>query len=308
MSIGCRSASTTKFLSAAWPSPTPRQPFDHAAATEGRTQTVPRKDPRCNTVDRACPRRRRRSSRAPWHSRPPPASLSPRRGRTARSAAPSTPSRWASTTSTTTSGGRTTARGTQCVWDTSRSGDTIGWGTSYTWAGKENAVKSYASTVLGWHWGWKVDRAATELPVRVGDRKPIRTSWQFSVSSSPGTMNVAYDLWLHAKNNADWQDRPTDEVMVWPNRQGGAGPLGAKYGSVSLGGAMWDIYQGDIGWKVYSFVRRTNTTGADLDLDDFTQALVRRKLLSNTQIPLRHRVGQRGLPRLRAARHEVVLG
>ncbi|MFF4134694.1 hypothetical protein ACFY1B_24765 [Streptomyces mirabilis] len=69
-------------------------------------------------------------------------------------------------TSTTTSGGRTTARATQCVWDTSRSGDTIGWGTNYTWtskADKANSVKSYASTVLGWHWGWKTDRAATEL-------------------------------------------------------------------------------------------------------------------------------------------------
>ncbi|MFJ9966823.1 GH12 family glycosyl hydrolase domain-containing protein [Streptomyces avermitilis] len=142
-------------------------------------------------------------------------------------------------------------------------------------------MKSYASSVLGWHWGWKADKAATGLPVRVGDRKTVKTTWDFSVGADPGTMNVAYDLWLHAKNNADWQDRPTDEIMVWLNRQGGAGPLGTKYGSVSLGGAMWDIYQGDIGWKVYSFVRRTNTTKATLDLDDFTQALVRRKLLSN---------------------------
>ncbi|MFJ9712346.1 hypothetical protein [Streptomyces sp. NPDC101234] len=44
---------------------------------------------------------------------------------------------------------------------------------------------------------------------------------------------------------------------------------------------MWDIYQGNIGWNVYSFVRRASTTGATLNLDDFTQALVRRKLLSN---------------------------
>lgn len=69
--------------------------------------------------------------------------------------------------------------------------------------------------------------------------------------------------------------------MIWLNRQGGAGPLGTKYGSVSLNGAMWDIYQGDVGWKVYSFVRRANTTKATLNLDDFTQALVRRKLLSD---------------------------
>ncbi len=180
--------------------------------------------------------------------------------------------------------GQDDGTGTQCVWDTSRSGDTIAWGTDYNWTskpGKENAVKSYSSSVLGWHWGWKVDKASTELPVRVGDRKPVRTSWEFSVSSNPGTMNVAYDLWLHSKNTADWQDQPTDEIMVWLNRQGGAGPLGSKVGSVSLGGAMWDLYEGDIGWKVHSFVRQANTTKATLNLDDFTQALVRRNLLSN---------------------------
>ncbi|MER5219156.1 GH12 family glycosyl hydrolase domain-containing protein [Streptomyces flaveus] len=180
--------------------------------------------------------------------------------------------------------GQDDGTGTQCVWDNSRSGNTISWGTDYSWtskAGKENAVKSYSSTVLGWHWGWKVDKASTELPVRVGDRKRVNTSWEFSVSSGPGTMNVAYDLWLHSKNTADWQDQPTDEIMVWLNRQGGAGPLGSKVGRVSLGGAMWDIYEGDIGWKVHSFVRVANTTKATLNLDDFTQALVRRKLLSN---------------------------
>lgn len=180
---------------------------------------------------------------------------------------------------------REKATGTQCVWDNSRSGSTISWGTNYSLAnsgtGKDYDVKSYASSVLGWHWGWKVDKSSTGLPIRVGDRKPVKTSWEFTVSSNPGVMNVAYDLWLHNKNTADWQDQPTDEIMIWLNRQGGAGPLGSKYGSVSLGGAMWDIYQGDIGWKVYSFVRRTNTTKATLDLDDFTQALVRRKLLSN---------------------------
>ncbi|MFD4603732.1 endo-1,4-beta-glucanase [Streptomyces sp. NPDC058464] len=181
--------------------------------------------------------------------------------------------------------GQDKGTGTQCVWDNSASGSTVSWGTSYTWAnnskGTDSDVKSYASTVLGWHWGWKVDKAATGLPIRVGDRKKVTTRWNFTLSSSPGTLDVAYDLWLHAKNTADWQDQPTDEIMIWLDRQGGAGPLGTKYGSVSLGGAMWDIYQGDIGWNVYSFVRRANTTSATLNIDDFTQALVRRKLLSN---------------------------
>jgi hypothetical protein len=181
--------------------------------------------------------------------------------------------------------GQDKGAGTQCVWDNSVAGSTVSWGTDYTWAnnskGTDADVKSYASTVLGWHWGWKVDKATTGLPIRVGDRKPVKTTWEFSVSSDPGIMNVAYDLWLHTENTADWQDQPTDEVMIWLNRQGGAGPLGAKVGSVSLGGAMWDLYEGDIGWKVHSFVRRTNTTKACLDLDDFTEALVRRNLLGN---------------------------
>ncbi|MGP3632840.1 GH12 family glycosyl hydrolase domain-containing protein [Streptomyces sp. 24-1644] len=177
--------------------------------------------------------------------------------------------------------GQDKGTGTQCVWDTSQSGDTIAWGTEYSWTGTDHDVKSYASTVLGWHWGWKTDRPATELPLRLGDKKSVPTSWDFRISSAPGTMNVAYDLWLHDKNGADWQDQPTDEVMIWLNRQGGAGPLGTRYGTVSLGGAMWEIYQGDVGWKVYSFVRVNNTTSTDLDLNDFLQALVRRDLLSN---------------------------
>ena len=181
--------------------------------------------------------------------------------------------------------GQDKATGSQCVWGDSQSGSTISWGTSFSWAnnskGTDADVKSYASTVLGWHWGWKVDKAATGLPIRVGDRKPVKTSWNFSLSANPGTLDVAYDLWLHSKNTADWQDKPTDEIMIWLNRQGGAGPLGTKYGSVSLDGAMWDIYRGNIGWNVYSFVRRANTTKATLNIDDFTQALVRRTLLSN---------------------------
>ncbi|MGW0827326.1 GH12 family glycosyl hydrolase domain-containing protein [Streptomyces sp. NPDC002845] len=200
-------------------------------------------------------------------------------------ARPSTRSRSASTTSTTTSGGQGKGIGSQCVWDNSHPGSTISWGTDYTWAssagGKDHDVKSFAGSVLGWHRGWKVDKAATRLPIRVGDRKPVRTTWQFSVGANPGVMNVAYDLWLHDKNTADWQDQPTDEIMIWLNSQGGAGPLGTKYGSASLGGSMWDICRGDIGWKVHSFVRRSNTTNAALNLDDFTQAPVRRKLLGN---------------------------
>jgi hypothetical protein len=37
---------------------------------------------------------------------------------------------------------------------------------------------------------------------------------------------------VHSKNTADWQDQPTDEIMVWLN---GKGRLDTKSYSVDIG-------------------------------------------------------------------------
>ncbi|MFJ3516339.1 MULTISPECIES: endo-1,4-beta-glucanase [unclassified Streptomyces] len=174
--------------------------------------------------------------------------------------------------------GAKNGKGWSCSWDAYTSGSTIGWGTNYEWSGDPNAVKSYASSVLGWHWGWKVPQ--NELPVRLSDRKPVRTAWSFKVKESRESVyNVAYDLWLHDSDRTDWRSTPKHEVMVWLARDGGAGPLGTRRERLEIGGATWDLYVGDIGWKVHSFVRVGNTGSANLNLDDFLQVLVRRGLV-----------------------------
>lgn len=160
--------------------------------------------------------------------------------------------------------------GWQCSWDNYQSGSTIGWGTNWSWSGQQNSVKSFSSSVLGWHWGWKT--SGTGLPVQLSAGRNVSTSWSFQPPSS-GTFNVAYDLWLHNIPNPDWSNQPTDEVMVWLYRGGGAGPLGNKVGTVQLAGATWDLYQGNIGWEVYSFVRTSNTTSANFNLRDFLDHL-----------------------------------
>ncbi|MFF5142642.1 hypothetical protein ACFY6U_23425 [Streptomyces sp. NPDC013157] len=67
--------------------------------------------------------------------------------------------------------GQDKGTGTQCVWDNSQAGSTVSGGTSYTWANNtlstDADVKAYASTVLGWHWGRKADKASTGLPTLV---------------------------------------------------------------------------------------------------------------------------------------------
>ncbi|MBB4910884.1 GH12 family glycosyl hydrolase domain-containing protein [Actinophytocola algeriensis] len=175
--------------------------------------------------------------------------------------------------------GQDSGSGWQCLWDNYQ-GSTIGWGTSWGWSGQQNQVKSFTSSVLGWHWGWKT--TGHELPVRLNAGRDIYTDWRYRVSGS-GTMNVAYDLWLHDIPNPDWQHNPTDEVMIWLYRAGGAGPLGTLQGTVTIAGTTWDLYRGNIGWNVFSFVRRSNTSSATLHMQDFLGHLVSRGWVSNTK-------------------------
>ncbi|MFI5937670.1 cellulose binding domain-containing protein [Actinoplanes sp. NPDC051494] len=178
--------------------------------------------------------------------------------------------------------GKDTGSGEQCSSDAGLDGDTLAWRTEWEWTGQPSSVKSYASAVLGWHWGWKA--GDTGLPVRLSDHEPVRANWDFTVTEDkPGAMNVAYDLWVHDIANPDWQNQPTDEVMVWLYRSGGAGPVGTRQATVTVGGTSWDLYRGDIGWNVYSFVRTGNTSSADLDLTDFTDELTARAWLPATR-------------------------
>ncbi|MEV6349004.1 cellulose binding domain-containing protein [Actinoplanes sp. NPDC051851] len=178
--------------------------------------------------------------------------------------------------------GKADGTGSQCVWENGLSGDKLSWGTDWTWDGDTTKVKSYASAVLGWHWGWKT--TGTGLPVRLSAGKPVDTSWNFTVTQTTSNiMNVSYDLWFHSIANPDWADQPTDEVMVWLYRSGGAGPVGTKQATVTIGGTSWDLYQGNIGWNVYSFVRTSNTTSASLDLTDFTDDLAGRGWLDKSK-------------------------
>ncbi len=175
--------------------------------------------------------------------------------------------------------GQDSGSGSQCAWDT-KSGASIGWGTSWTWSGQSNSVKSYTSSVLGWHWGWKT--SGHELPVRLNAGRDLYTDVSYQVSGS-GTMNVAYDLWLHDISNPGSSDNPTDEVMIWTYRSGGAGPLGTLQGTVTIAGTSWDLYRGNIGWNVFSFVRQSNTTSATLHAQDFLNNLISRGWMSNTK-------------------------
>jgi hypothetical protein len=178
--------------------------------------------------------------------------------------------------------GRSSGSGSQCVWGIGSSTNPVAWGTSWSWSGQTNSVKSYASTVLGWHWGWRLQN--TGLPVQLSANRNVNTGWTYNVTmNGTNTLNVAYDLWLHTISNPTWEHNPTDEVMIWLYRSNGAGPIGTRQVTVNIAGTSWDLYRGNIGWNVFSFVRTSNTTSSTLNLRDFLNDLVSRGWMSSSK-------------------------
>jgi hypothetical protein len=178
--------------------------------------------------------------------------------------------------------GASGASGWQGIWSTCSSGNTIGWGTDWSWTGAASQVKSYASAVLGWHWGWKV--SGTGLPVQLSANKNITCGWTYRVQ--PGqTIDIAYDLFAHTLANPGTNDDPTDEIMIWLYRSGGAAPIGGTSATVTIAGTNWELHEGrNNKWNVHSYVRTANAdTGATLNLTDFMRDLVNNRNFSSSK-------------------------
>ncbi|HEY7419854.1 MAG TPA: cellulose binding domain-containing protein [Ktedonobacteraceae bacterium] len=175
--------------------------------------------------------------------------------------------------------GASTGSGSQCISDTSINGSTIAWQTSWNWTGQTNAVKSYDSSVLGWHWGWKISN--TGLPIQLSSNQPVQTSWSYNFNqTTAGGYDVSYDTWLSPNANLG-NANPSNEVMIWLSHGGGVSPVGSKQTTVTIDGTSWDLWEGSASWQVDSFVRTSNTSSQSLNLMDFYNYLISRGLSSS---------------------------
>jgi hypothetical protein len=177
--------------------------------------------------------------------------------------------------------GASSGSGSQCISDTSQSGNSIAWSTNWNWSGSSNSVKSYDSSVLGWHWGWKI--ANTGLPVQLSSNTSVNTSWSFNLNqTTAGGQDVAYDIWISTDPNLG-NANPTDEVMVWLDYTGSIQPVGSPVGTTNVDGSSWTLWEGNAGWQVHSFVRSSTTTSASLNLSDFFNYLIQSRGLSSSK-------------------------
>ncbi|TMR17933.1 hypothetical protein ETD86_22685 [Nonomuraea turkmeniaca] len=85
---------------------------------------------------------------------------------------------------------------------------------------------------------------------------------------SSGAYNASYDIWFDPTPRTDGQNTGA-EIMIWLNRQGSVQPVGSQVGTVTLAGGTWQVWYGNIGWNVISYVRTSPATSLDFTINTF---------------------------------------
>ncbi|WP_248960242.1 GH12 family glycosyl hydrolase domain-containing protein [Sphaerisporangium perillae] len=125
---------------------------------------------------------------------------------------------------------------------------------------QNGAPGSYPAIYAGCHYA--NCSTGSSLPMRVTDSRfpSIQTSVSMSYPSGSSVYDAAYDVWFDPTARTDGQNTGA-ELMVWLNHTGNVQPVGSRVATVSLAGGTWDVWYGNSGWNVVSYVR-TSPTGS----------------------------------------------
>lgn len=129
------------------------------------------------------------------------------------------------------------------------------------------APGAYPSVYFGCHYANCSTGSGLPLQASSPSFGSYRTSVNMTFSSS-GVYNASYDVWFDPTPRTDGQNTGA-EIMIWLRRQGSIQPIGSPVGTVNLNGAIWDVWFGNIGWNVVSYVRTTSSTTADFTIESF---------------------------------------
>ena len=135
------------------------------------------------------------------------------------------------------------------------------------------APASYPSIYWGCHYG---NCTPGFNPVQASSAAFAGISSSVSMSYvSSGQWNASYDMWFDPTPRRDGQNTGA-EIMVWMNRLGAPQPIGSRVATVNLAGGTWDVWFGNIGWNVISYVRTTPTTTLNSSVSSFYSDAVSR--------------------------------
>lgn len=130
---------------------------------------------------------------------------------------------------------------------------------------------SYPSIVKGNH--YNTVTTGSGMPIKVSSISTLPTKW--TITTAAGYWDAAYDIWFQngAYSGGNYNGA---ELMIWINHSGPSQPIGSKIATKSINGTSWDIWYGNIGWNVISFIRTTVTTSVNFDIKPFINECVSR--------------------------------
>lgn len=133
---------------------------------------------------------------------------------------------------------------------------------------QNGAPGSYPSVYAGCHYA--NCSSGSSLPMQASDSRfnTIQTSVSMSYAQNSGVYDAAYDIWFDPTPRTDGQNTGA-EVMIWLSHTGSVQPVGSRVATVSLAGASWDVWFGNIGWNVISYVRTASTASLNFPVRTF---------------------------------------
>lgn len=123
---------------------------------------------------------------------------------------------------------------------------------------------TYPSIYKGCHWG--TCTTGSNLPLQVSNIGSAISTWNTTPAS--GNWDTAYDVWFNQTATTNGQPNGA-EIMIWINHQGPPQPAGSKVATTAIGGATWDVWIGNAGWNIVSYVRQQPVSSVSLDLTAF---------------------------------------
>jgi chitodextrinase len=136
------------------------------------------------------------------------------------------------------------------------------------------APASYPSIYAGCHYAACTTGSGLPMRANASGFTSLRSNVSMSYPSG-GTWDAAYDVWFDPTARTDGQNTGA-EIMIWLNKQGSIQPVGSPVGTVNLAGGTWQVWFGNIGWNVISYVRTSPTNSLDFAIDTFFADTVNR--------------------------------
>jgi chitodextrinase len=138
------------------------------------------------------------------------------------------------------------------------------------------APASYPSVYLGCHYA--NCSTGSNLPIQVGQISSATSSISYTFAG--GTFNASYDIWLDPTPRTDGQNGT--EIMIWFNRQGSIQPIGSPVGTTTIGGRSWEVWRGNPGWNVVSYVAPSPISSWNFSVLDFIADVRSRGVITNS--------------------------